>query len=655
MESIGHNMNRVSRASAWMSGAVGMFFIVGLLFVAPALAGFEQVGTFGNVLVEAHIEEKVLVEEHLDEQLLGVTGIAVNVSGAGGVPAATVYAGSFSYTADGKPRGQWVSLRGGALAIDQVTGEIYSLTNRSFPGEHDITLRSADGSQLIDSFGEVGAVGETFDEGPEKIHSIKPGGIAVNGAGVVYVADNKNPTSGSPGFESRVMAFRPETPSDHEHYVYAGRADDIVAPQGGISMVAVDDAGDIYTAGGERIYEFVPGEPATVVCEYQESAGGIRAMTVNPTNGEVFYYSEKNKQIHQLSTCNQQGEFEETAAITVTPKPTTATAIEGLAFNPALAYEASRPPGILYAVDQSPSDQGANGGGRIFAPAEVHLPAVASESVASVTSSGAVLGAQIDPKGSQTHYVFQYIAGAAYEENEPANRFAGAGEAPFGGGVLGSGQQLLSASVALTGLSQETEYHYRVIATNANGSTPGLDQTFTTFPAMAPGLPDGRAYELVSPAQKNGGEVFPAFPESASCAECKPGEGLLSFPMQSSPDGEAVVYEGSPFSSTGGAVISNEYLSKRTASGWQTTNLTPALMGGGLDGYRGFNAELTRGVLFQEAPSLTPDAPSEYGNLYTQSAATPSTLTPLVGISTTEPSRWRGQCGPQARLRRRLG
>ena len=78
-------------------------------------------------------------------------------------------------------------------------------------------------------------------------------------------------------------------------------------------MVAVDDAGDIYTAGGEAIDEFAPGEPATVICEYQEAPGGIRAMTVNPTNGEVFYFSGKNEKIHQLSACNQQGEFEETA------------------------------------------------------------------------------------------------------------------------------------------------------------------------------------------------------------------------------------------------------------------------------------------------------------------------------------------------------
>ena len=45
-------------------------------------------------------------------------------------------------------------------------------------------------------------------------------------------------------------------------------------------------------------------------------------------------------------------------------------------------------------------------------------------------------------------------------------------------------------------------------------------------------------------------------------------------------------------------------------------------------------------MLFQEAPSLAPDAPSEYGNLYTQPADSPSTLTPLV--SSTSPNRSAG-------------
>ncbi len=53
----------------------------------------------------------------------------------------------------------------------------------------------------------------------------------------------------------------------------------------------------------------------------------------------------------------------------------------------------------------------------------------------------AVLHAQINPEGSQTHYSFQYLTEAAYEANEPSDRFAGALEAPLGGAELGSGRK----------------------------------------------------------------------------------------------------------------------------------------------------------------------------------------------------------------------
>jgi hypothetical protein len=208
----------------------------------------------------------------------------------------------------------------------------------------------------------------------------------------------------------------------------------------------------------------------------------------------------------------------------------------------------------------------------------------------------------------------------------------GASEAPIGGAVLGGGQSPLLASAAVSGLAPDTAYRYRAVATSLEGTGSGKAEAFHTSPAEAPGLPDHRAYELVSPAKKDGGEVFPANPNTGSCGDiCKPGGGSASFPMQSSPSGEAVVYEGSAFSFEGGAVRENEYLSKRTPSGWQTTALSPSLQGSGEGfGPKAFNAELTKGFLYQGVPTLSPDAPAEYSNLYAQPTGAPSALEPLL-------------------------
>jgi hypothetical protein len=73
----------------------------------------------------------------------------------------------------------------------------------------------------------------------------------------------------------------------------------------------------------------------------------------------------------------------------------------------------------------------------------------------------------------------------------------------------------------ISGLSPNTTYHVRVVASNAVGTVYSEDHTFRYDTAGA-GLPDNRAYEMITPPQKNGaqvGEAFgvrPAFSEDGS-------------------------------------------------------------------------------------------------------------------------------------------
>jgi hypothetical protein len=674
--------------SARISGAVGMLVVLGLLAAVPASATYEQVGTFDFAASPSTRYE-------------AAKGLEANTTGAGGVAPGTLYAvtPSFSRVAVYSPKGEfreawgwgvadgakefqrcgpdgeaahptcdsnsqagWGGEGDGQLwspvdvAVDQATGNVYVLNSASlsagYGGEHGVVqVFSADGSQLIGHFGEraeyffAPETNESINESPEKFHStdangINPG-IAVDGSGRAYVSDNNFFGAREPAGKSRLMIFEPQSPGDYEHYVYAGQSHDITSHP---YRPVVDSAGNLYSQrSASTVEKSTREEPDVAVCEFTPSGSGVAAMTVNPATGEVFFFALANKKIHQLGPCSS-GQFVETTSFSPTPK---AGEISALAFNPNLTFAASRPPGTLYAAenDTQPEQSGGPGGSLffphfayIFAPAEVNPPVVESESVASVTSSTATLGAQINPKGSPTRYAFQYLTDAAYEANEPADRFAGSTEAPLGATALGSGQSALGAGASLVGLLPDTEYRYRVIATShcepddeeAICEATGPAQIFRTFPLEAPGLSDNRAYELVSPAQKYGGEVFPADAYTASCGlECKP-DGGGNFPHQSSPDGEAVVYAGFPFSFAGGARVFNEYLSRRTSSGWQTTILSPKLQST-LGGHKAFNAELTQGLFSQGNPSLSPDAPSEFANFYTQPSGTPSALTPLLG------------------------
>jgi hypothetical protein len=589
--------------------------LLGLLAAAPAWAGFSQVSNFTFPS--------------------GAAVMAANSTGAGGVPSGRLYRGETRYTAQGtspEPLTTTGKKIGLGMAVDQATGDIYAIDGSG--SGREVNVLNPDGTQVLTTFGQLGAFGEKVEDGPQNFHDTEPGGMAVTNSGIVYVADSRENVQEAGGnFETRIMSFEPATPGDYEHYVYAGRSHDIIGPQATnkhFASVAVDDAGNIYVSEETRIAEYEPGS-SSPICETPKPTN-IVGFTVDARTGEVFYYNRAKRVIIQLNPCNDQGELTEAAEVTVVPKPLGLEPLEYLAFDPEVAYSPSRLPGILYG----------SGSGKvyIFGPAEAVPPTVESESVSAVTAGSAVASATINPKGTETHYALQFVTQSAYEENGPLSRFAGAAEVPAGGGLLGTGTQPISVSNALAGLLPDTRYHLRVVATShCNAEEPevlcegaGADTEFETYPAENGDLPDGRAYEMVSPSLKEGGEVLPAEPVIGRFEFRKPGAGGASYPKQSAPDGEAIVYQGLPFSSSEGATVYNEYLSNRGPNGWETTNLTPRLLEAAtLGGYAGFEADLGKGVLFQEAgPPLSPEAPGTFNNLYTQSTTDPLALTPLV-------------------------
>ncbi|HET7445061.1 MAG TPA: fibronectin type III domain-containing protein, partial [Solirubrobacterales bacterium] len=384
----------------------------------------------------------------------------------------------------------------------------------------------------------------------------------MNSDGVVYLYDeDKN-------FEHRLMIFKPKTPGVFTEYEYGGEI--LGGPLGthGPRRPVLDDASNIYTASAEFVEKYSP--TGTKLCEFKEAKGGIIAMTVNPATGEPFYYSSKDHNLHQLEACSG-GKFAPAADGEFSAVPPRSN-IEAMTFNPELEWDAGREGGTLYAGAPEPCPPigscppeavGQSALGYIFAqPLELE-PIVESESVSKVRPTSATLNAMVNPQGATTTYAFQYMTRAAYEEE--GETFAGALEAPIGGAGLGAGQEGVLASVTVSGLAPNTEYVYKVTATSINGSDEGPVQSFRTFAPAAGTLVDERAYELVSPVQKNGGEVIPANPEQASCgSECKPGLAGNRFPALVGPGGDSVSYQSSPFIFNEGALEYDQQVSTRT-------------------------------------------------------------------------------------------
>jgi hypothetical protein len=230
-------------------------------------------------------------------------------------------------------------------------------------------------------------------------------------------------------------------------------------------------------------------------------------------------------------------------------------------------------------------------------------PQINASWVTEVTATGAKLRAEINPDGFSTSYRFEYISDAAYRANLEAARdgFFGAAQAPpKNEGGLAPGTVPLAVVQQAGSLTPATTYHYRPVATNSAGPPViGPAHVFTTQEtSLVFRLPDGRGWELVSPADKNGGAV--AAPEAIfgggdiQAAAVAPGESV-----------PAVTYgSATSFGEAAGAPPASQYTSRRTAGGWLTGNIsTPldsAAYGDDPDGapYRLFSSDLSRALLF---------------------------------------------------------
>lgn len=178
----------------------------------------------------------------------------------------------------------------------------------------------------------------------------------------------------------------------------------------------------------------------------------------------------------------------------------------------------------------------------------------------------ATLEAQINPGGLATTYRFQYGPTSAYGQSTATE-------------TIPAGADAVTVKAQLFGLSPSTAYRYRLLATNAQGTSAGPDQGFAT---LADGtlpldtcanadirteqgsqyLPDCRAYELVSPANKLGYDVG----------------GNMGFPnmdLKVRADGDLATYRGDQPLPPSQAGSFAGLRVERSAGGWVNSGILP--------------------------------------------------------------------------------
>jgi hypothetical protein len=225
-------------------------------------------------------------------------------------------------------------------------------------------------------------------------------------------------------------------------------------------------------------------------------------------------------------------------------------------------------------------------------------PQIDATWVTEVTATSARLRAEINPNGLATTYRFEYITLAAYEANlkEAKEAFSGASKVPLSGSAsVGSGSLDVEVFQSASKLTPATVYRFRAVAANANGTTQGPERTLGTEEATNVfRLLDERGWEMVSPLDKNGGEI------QAPATIFGGGD------FQAEANGQSLTYS-SLYSFAGGqgAPPGSQYIATRSISGWQTQNITASLESGGYgdepDGvpYRLFATDLSRGLMLE--------------------------------------------------------
>ncbi len=201
-------------------------------------------------------------------------------------------------------------------------------------------------------------------------------------------------------------------------------------------------------------------------------------------------------------------------------------------------------------------------------------PTILGTSVTEVKETSATLKATINSIGKAGKFRFEYDT-IPYATGEGSH---GSKTAEFN---FPNSASPVGVEAPITGLSPATTYHFRVVATNSEGSATGPDRLLTTTgpslpfgpcpneefrsgnltPADKPSaaLPDCRAYEQASPVLKHGLDTVGTYPTTKASLS---GDAITFATSSGIPGGE-------------GAQEPPLYLSTRDANGWSTQGLQP--------------------------------------------------------------------------------
>jgi DNA-binding beta-propeller fold protein YncE len=276
----------------------------------------------------------------------------------------------------------------------------------------------------------------------------------------------------------------------------------------------------------------------------------------------------------------------------------------------------------------------------VFEPEASRRPTISGLAAQNLTPTSVRLSASIDPGGTQTGYHFEYGTQNCASGPEACTSLS-PGSLPAGFGAEPVTAELQSLRPSMT-------YFYRLVAVNAAGEAEGRETfgSITTLPSAEGLLPDGRAWEMVSPVEKDGSGIEPLRNEGGLIQASEDGEAITyvaNGPIVAEPEGNRAPYP-------------TQALAARTSSGWISKQIvTPRVKGEGFTPgeapeYRFFAEDLSQGLVQPdnqsgveplEAPPLAPHATEK--TMYLRDSANGEYLPLLTPEGDTAGTRFGGQ------------
>jgi hypothetical protein len=214
------------------------------------------------------------------------------------------------------------------------------------------------------------------------------------------------------------------------------------SPFGSRRGFAVDSEDNLYVNRGARVYAKLHSNGEAFPNEEEVDTEVSTAAAVDFSSNDVFIDNE-----------GSIGEFSPSGSPVYRFGAGHLTNSGGVAVNSS--------DGTVYAVDAATNE--------VSVFTQVLLPDVTTGAASGLGETTATLAGIVNPVGLPVSgCAFEYGTSTSYGQSAPCSSLPGSGEAP------------VSVGASLTGLSPLTVYHYRLVASNANGENRGGDKTFTT-------------------------------------------------------------------------------------------------------------------------------------------------------------------------------